>query len=74
MAKIYRCMEEVDKDFFPTEYQKRLIEQKRFEELTEYIIENNIDLDMKLTAEMDSTDLGKLLAQISIEKIKPILI
>ena len=63
-------MEEIDKDFLPTEYQRRLIEEKRFEELTKYIIENNIDLDTELTVNMTSTDLGKVLAQISIEKLK----
>ena len=74
MGKIYRYMAEIDKEFLPIEYQKRLIEQKRFEELTKYIIENNIDLNMALTVRMDTTDLGKLLAQISIEKFKQILI
>ncbi len=73
MGKVYRSMKEIERKYLPMSYIRTLLKQKRFGELVKYIIKKDIEFDYELTKEMNPKDIGSLLAEISLFRIKRVL-
>ena len=67
-------IEEVRKEFFPIDYQRMLITEKRFEELTNYLTEKNTELDFELIKDIPPEEAGSLLAEITLSKIEKLIL
>lgn len=61
--------EDVQKMYFPKSYQEELIKRQEYSELTRYLVNNDINLDLDMTSEMESGELGKLMANISMGRV-----
>jgi len=67
-------MEEIEENFLPRDFQERLIKEKRFDKLVDYLNRKNIELDYKLIKYISPKEIGSLLAKISISKIKKLVL
>lgn len=70
MAKVYRSMREIEKDFQPINYQKRLARLGAVKELVDYSKENGIEIGQEVIKELKSGDLGSLTVLISLDQDK----
>jgi len=79
MEKEFTPLDEIEKTYFPRNHEKkylqRLAKEGEIEILARYLVDNNIDmydkeLDLRLTKNMSTENIGSLFAKLSIEEMR----
>ncbi len=70
MLKIYRSIIEIEKDFQPVPYQKRLVRLGAVKELVDYSKEKGIAIGQETIKELKNGDLGSLIVLTSLDQDK----